>query len=50
MFGHSMFGVFEVQYFGVRSKTNFGLTLIGHVLAKKNSYFESDSYVVGNFF
>ena len=22
MFGHSMFGVFEVQYFGVRSKTN----------------------------
>ena len=23
MFGHSMFGVIEVQYFGVRSKTNF---------------------------
>ena len=23
MFGHSMFGVLEVQYFGVRSKTNF---------------------------
>ena len=22
MFGHSMFGVFEVQYFGVHSKTN----------------------------
>ena len=22
MFGHSMFGVFEVRYFGVRSKTN----------------------------
>ena len=22
MFGHSMFGVFEVQYFGVRSKTS----------------------------
>ena len=22
MFRHSMFGVFEVQYFGVRSKTN----------------------------
>ena len=22
MFGHSMFGKFEVQYFGVRSKTN----------------------------
>ena len=23
MFGHSMFGVFKVRYFGVRSKTNF---------------------------
>ena len=22
MFGHSMFGVFEVRYFGVRSKTS----------------------------
>ena len=25
MFGHSMFGVFEVRYFGVRSKTNLWL-------------------------
>ena len=25
MFGHSMFGVLEVRYFGVRSKTNFDL-------------------------
>ena len=24
MFGHSMFGVFEVRYFGVRSKTSIG--------------------------
>ena len=33
MFGHSMFGVFEVQYFGVRSKTSlkFNLAEVGEV-------------------
>ena len=28
MFRHSMFGVFEVWYFGVRSKTTWGLKLL----------------------
>ena len=27
MLGHSMFGMFEVRYFGVRSKTNY--TILG---------------------
>ncbi len=37
MFGHSMFGVFKVWYFGVRSKTtmcvfhNFGLIFTGQM-------------------
>ena len=36
MFGHSMFGVFEVRYFGVHSKTSFSQDSREHIWQKIN--------------